>query len=325
MDRMFIRPLVGVSDKMQEQGSGKGRHYRGDRKKIDAKVQGAVQTKIVGGVGSLFVSVATPLLHPGLRSSIRNMLRAIRQTKFIEPGRCVGEMDAVPLGLIPHEGDSWMNAIMQIMLRLPMFRMILAVWAPQSYEPFQKFIDQYDADRKAHFTISSASSAELVRCLSKKMSSEMFFSSPHLFEIFRTILLSLGSSDSSNRKAYSMEESCSLLEWDPQTQSLLALIHQKMADQMPRHLLVFVKQHSSLSSIVPKQLSDREKRGYYDLQGFIERRCDGGGAELIAYVKVAGKSWYQCRNQRISKLHSIHLDLPLISSRLFYYKRCTLG
>ncbi len=324
---MFIRPLVSVSEKMQEPGSGKGGMHKGERKKIDVKVQGAVKTKIVGGVGSLFVSVATPLLHPALRLSIRNMLRAIRQTRLIEPSRCLGESDSIPLGLLSNERDCWMNAVMQIMLRLPMFRTILALWAPQSYEPFQKFIDQYDADRKAHFSISSASSSELVRCLAKKMSSDIFLSpsSPHLFEIFRTILLSLGSTESFGHKTYSMEESCCLLEWDPQTQALLSLTHQKIAAQTPRHLLVFVKQHSQLSSVVPKQLSDGEKRGYYDLQGFIERRHDGGGAELIAYVKAAGKNWYQCRNQRISKLHSIHLDLPLVSSRLFYYKRCTIG
>lgn len=322
---MLVKSLSSVSEKMQERSFDRSGLKKNERKKIDAKVQGAVQRKIVGGVGSLLVSLVTPLLLPTLRSSIRNMFRSIRQTKLIEPNRGLGDTDFVPLGLSPCGSDSWMNAAMQIMLRLPMFKAVLTLWAPQSYEPFQRFIDQYEADRKAHFPVSSASSVELVNCLLQKMESNIHLSPSHLglFKIFQTILLSFHSVESLIGKGRLIEESCYLLEWDPQTQALQPLIHKKIGAHMPRHLLIFVKERSEPPSMLPKQFSEGEKGGYYDLHGFIERRHEAGLAEFIAYVKVAGQNWYQCRNQRISKLRSIHLDLPLLSSRLFYYKRCS--
>ncbi|MBX9745178.1 MAG: hypothetical protein K2X08_08220 [Chlamydiales bacterium] len=318
MDQIFIMPISetlqkGYSDNF-EQPPRQGR-----QKGIDAKVQGLAHTKMGSGLGSLFVSMATPpSMLRGVRSSIRNAFRLSRQSKCIEQGRLLVELDSVPLGLMPCGTESWMNAVMQIVLHLPIFKTILALWAPQSYEPFQMFIEQYEVDRKAHATISSASSLSLVRCLAQKNSLEAFFlrTDPDLFQIFRAILWSFSSQESAFLRRESVHESCLLMEWDGDGWSL---IEQKLAAKAPSYLLVFMK--NSPDSVAAKQIPDPKRGGYYELQGFIEKRGDEGCSEFIAYVKVAGKSWYQCRNQRIAKLHSIHLDVPLLSSRFFYYKK----
>ena len=111
------------------------------------------------------------------------------------------------------------------------------------------------------------------------------------------------------------------MEWDAEFSSLELLIQQKLTEKAPWHLLVFIKSPEDLEEI-PKQIAD-EKGQYYALQGFIEKRQDVGLAEFIAYVKVADKNWYQCRNQRILKLQSIHLHIPLLASHLLYYKKCS--
>lgn len=318
MDQMFIMP---VSETLQKGYSDNfdNRSLQGKRKGVDAKVQGFAHTKMGSGLGSLFVSMGTPpSMLRGVRSSIRNAFRLKRQSKSIEQGRLLVELDDVPLGLMPCGLDSWMNAVMQIVLRLPIFRTILALWAPQSFEPFQMFIEQYEIDRKAHAVISSASSLSLVLCLEQKIPPEVFSlrTGPDLFQIFRAILWSFASQESPSLRGDSIHESCLLMEWDGEGWSL---IEEKLAAQSPSYLLVFLK--SSPDSVAAKQIPDPKRGGYYELQGFIEKRGDEGCSEFIAYVKVAGKSWYQCRNQRISKLHSIHLDVPLLSSRFFYYKK----
>ncbi|MCC6127585.1 MAG: hypothetical protein IT584_00055 [Chlamydiae bacterium] len=289
---------------------------------IDEKVQGLVKRKIASGLGSLLVSVAAPFLLPELRSSIRNIFRS--EKKSSSRFETISDQEQqIPLGLIACGMNGWINALMQIALRLPIYRTILLLWAPQSYEPFQRFIDQHDADQRAKLEISSASSLELVQCLIQKMSSECICSDrPDFFEIFRILLLSGSPKRSFFLKLYSKQESSCLVEWDAKTSPFFTLMDQKLQAHTPGHLLVFVKNKEAPGFVVPKQIVDG-KGQYYDLQGFIERRSDAGSTEFIAYVKVSGKTWYQCRDQRISKMNSIHLHVPLLLSHVLYYKKCS--
>lgn len=322
MDYSFILSISSIFEK-RKQGRSQLSFFEGEeRAGVDAKVQGLVKPRISSGLGSLFVSVTAPFALSDFRSSLRNLFRFKKKESLFRLDALWSDVDGIPLGLMACGLHSWINAVMQIALRLPVFRTILLLWAPHSYEPFLRFIDQHDADREAKLMVSSASSADLVRCLAQKMLPELFVSwgNPDLFEVFRKLLLSCVSKESLSLGVYSKEESCCLVEWDQKIAPLDAFIQQKLEERAPWHLLVFIKHPEDLETL-PKQIAD-EKGQYYALRGFIEKRQDVGFAEFIAYVKVSDKNWYQCRNQRILKLQSIHLHIPLQSSHLLYYKRC---
>ena len=322
MDEVFFMPIASVSETRKE-----GRFLvepfwdEEPSSGIDAKVQGIVKRKIASSLGSLFVSLSAPFL-PEFRSSVRNIFRSKRRFSS-RPETFSIQEELIPLGLIACGTSRWINALMQIALRLPIFRTILLLWAPESYEPFQRFIDQYDADQKAKLEISLASSMELIHCLMKKMPSESIQSnSPDFFEIFRILLISGSPKRSIFLKVHSKPESCCLIEWDVDVCPFFDLIDEKLKAHAPGHLLVFVKNREESSFVIPKQIVDG-KGQYYDLHGFIERRPDAVRAEFIAYVKALGKTWYQCRDEGISKLHSIHLHVPLMSGDFFYYRKCS--
>ncbi len=288
---------------------------------VDEKVQGVVKRKIASGVSSLFVSVAAPFLLPELRSSIRGIFRS-KKKSFLRSKAPPEHEEQIPIGLMACDFNRWINAMMQIALRLPIFRTILLLWAPQSYEPFQYFIDQHDADQKANLEVSSASSAELARFLMQKMPALCICPNrPDFFEIFQTLLRSGSPKRSFFLGVYSKQESCYLVEWDAKASAFFTLMDQKLQAHAPGHLLVFVKNRGEAEFSLPKQIIDG-KGQYYDLQGFIERRQDAKFPEFIAYVKLSGKTWYQCRDERISRMHSIHLHVPLAEGLLLYYKKC---
>lgn len=198
MDWSFVMPLAPVFESKKQDRFRRPFFAKQSPSGVAAKVQGVVQRRISGGLGSLFVSVAAPLFLPDIRSALRGALRFRRKdSSVVAVDALWSDEEAAPLGLMACGLHSWMNAVMQIALRLPVFRTILLLWAPQSYEPFQRFIDQYDADRRAGKEMSCASTMELVYCLMGKMSAEAFIRPVHpdLFEVFRTLLLSCTSKD----------------------------------------------------------------------------------------------------------------------------------
>jgi ubiquitin C-terminal hydrolase len=57
----------------------------------------------------------------------------------------------------------------------------------------------------------------------------------------------------------------------------------------------------------------------YDLRAFIEKRPDFLGVNYVAYVKVSG-NWYQCDDDRITRLRSDAFGVALRRGVLAYYQ-----
>lgn len=320
MTQLFTPPVLPVIEQRKDPYQHTGSVREKPRKSIDSKVQKFARTKITENSGSLFTS-ATILQYLFSTEMLVNQT-AIDSSlpsyfKFNE-----SEIETKPIGFLPCDPDSWINAVMQIVLRLPILKTILTVLAPQSYEPFRLFIDQYHKDQKAHLNISTANGAQVVHCLKKHFPNQLFgpFGPPSLFEIFQNILLSGDSSSPLSHAIKRLRQFYGQFEWD-ETESLLSCFIRKLTTS-PCDLLISLKRKKNPSNPIPTQIFDASNNTYYDLHGFIEIRKECGQPEFIAYLKMNGKTWYQCRNQRIVKLCSTHLHLPLISSHLLHYKKC---
>lgn len=329
MNPLVANPLMSIQEQPRNGSAYSGFSSAEERRKgIGSKVEKFAQNKIAGSPGSLFASATAPkvILLPDLVQGRGEIFMLPKKPKFKKKPslHSSDERDEEPIGLMPCDSDSWVNAAMQLILRLPVLRTILAVSAPQSYEPFRTFIDQYIEDRDARLCISSADGGELVRCLKKVLPQRLFAPSvsANLFQIFQEIYFSGYPSSPPSFEIGRTRSDHWQIEWNADEISLQHLIKNKtVAVEAPTDLIVYAKGKNERNScrLIPKQIFDPDQPYYYDLQGFIETRQE---LELITYLKIEGKSWYQCRNQRVLKLCSTNLNQPLLSSFLLHYKKC---
>jgi hypothetical protein len=318
MTQLFTLPIMPVIEQRKDPYPHAGIMQEKPRKGIDSKVQKFARTKITENSGSLFTS-ATILQYLFSTDTLADQgIDSLPSSfKFNE-----SEVETKPIGFQPCDPDSWINAVMQIVLRLPILKTILTVLAPQSYEPFRVFIDQYHKDQKTHLNISTANGAQIVHCLKKNFPNQLFgpFGPFSLFDIFQNILLSGDSTVPLSHAIKRLRQFYGQFEWD-EKESLLSCFIRKLT-MAPCDLLISIKRKKNSSNPIPTQIFDPSNNTYYDLHGFIEIRKEYEQPEFITYLKMNGKNWYQCRNQRIVKLCSTHLHLPLTSSHLLHYKKC---
>ena len=333
MSRLIITLLPSYTDQPREEELPKKGPVMKPRDGVDSKVQGFARSKISSGEGSLFASTSPPKVplvsDVLLQSSDEDLLKSkktkVKKRPLVHRGL---EWDEDPIGLMPCDPDSWINAVMQLVLRLPFLRTILSISAPRSYDPFRIFLDHYYEDREDGLAVSSADGRALVECLKKNLMPHLFgpFGKVNLFGIFQGIFFSgypfgLHSLDTDQNRTELWQ-----CEWDADQISLLDQIRNKaLVTHAPADLLVSVKKKNKndFCSVIPRQIFYSDLSSYYDLQGFIEKRQDGEHFDSIAYVKIRGKNWVQCRNERILKLSSTNLDYPLLSSKLLHYKKCS--
>ncbi|MBS0626336.1 MAG: hypothetical protein JSS32_09830 [Verrucomicrobia bacterium] len=327
-----MNPLAVTPVQEDRRHQYRDREYKEDgRKASDTKVK-VFAKKISGSPGSLFASATAPKVILMSESAAQG-----RQDIYILPKKpkikkrenilTMNELDEEPIGLHSCEPHSWINALMQLILRLPVFQTILVVSAPLSFEPFRVFIDQYNEDRRARLSVSSASGNELIRCLKKLLPNFFSSNSIDLFAVMQEIFMTAYPSGSLPYEMGRTHPDHCQFEWNSEEISLQHLVKkQQAADRAPADMVVSAKGKSEvkLCRLIPKQIFDLGDSFYYDLQGFIESRRDHSHSEWIAYIKILGK-WYQCRSERVHKLCSTNLNLPLLSSHLLHYKKCHLS
>lgn len=190
----------------------------------------------------------------------------------------------MPIGLHPADTEGWVNALMQFISFVPGFAELF-FFAPRSFQPFQEFIDQYHQDQQENRTVSSADGRTIRRFF------KMRFAELGFLEIFRLLIELLHA------------------KWEA---------HETLesAVQKGHPLDLFVERSLKKQQWVQMDLC-------YDLDAFIELRPDGNTASYIAYVKVEG-GWYQCDNERVTRLRSDSLAAPLHRAILLHYRRMHL-
>lgn len=224
------------------------------------------------------------------------------------------------------------NALMQFVLFLPSFG-DLFFFAPHSFHPFKDFIDQYKVDQQENKTVSSANTASLVRCAMRKLPLFLFQNKIDLYAILQHLIQALfptlPSLLSSKVGSY-FPDSLAFhpewhLVWDVKKGKTLDEIIQQKWNEKAQEVLVSVKGvEGSFCNLIKKQFFTPSDWFCYDLDAFIEMRPDHGGVNFVTYLKLDG-GWYQCDDEKVVRLRSNSLNVPLCRSILLHYKRIEFG
>lgn len=224
------------------------------------------------------------------------------------------------------------NALMQFILFLPNFA-DLFFFAPHSFHPFQDFIDQYKADQQENRAVSSANTLSLVRCARRKLPHYLFKNKIDLYAILQNLIQALFPTLpallSSQVGSY-FPDSLAFhpewhLIWDVRRGKTLDESIQQKWNEKAQEMLVSVKGvEESFCNLVKKQFFTPSDWFCYDLDAFIEMRPDHGGANFVTYLKLDG-GWYQCDDEKVVRLRSNSLNVPLCRSILLHYKRIEFG
>jgi hypothetical protein len=278
-------------------------------KPTDSKIKRFVLKKIrlPGRCGALLYSVTAPQILMSMRNNA-NVRKIERQRKKVGT-RSVDSK--IPVGLVNDEQLAWinpMNALMQFLLFLPEFRHV-CLFVPRSFRPFLDFVERYLLDQQEGRSLSSANNSLLVHCLMKTLPPPLFqkAADANLYEILKAL----------NGVLFPFLKTVLQIEWE--NGSLEEAVQAKKAG----HFLIGVRRCGA-GKCIKKQFFIETHSVCYDLRAFVERRVDGAeGASFVTYLKIRG-SWYQCDDERIAKLRSDCLSIPLQQSILLYYKRIDL-
>ncbi len=178
-------------------------------------------------------------------------------------------------------------------------------------EPFRRFIDQYEQDQEGALLVSLAQGRVLIPYIAKLLPGCCLQTKFNVYAILKEI--------SVERLKLPF---LTFNEWNGEGSSLgLAII--KKIRSGSSDLIIHVHKNSKNKScrLIPKQIFEAGLNFHYDLHGFIECRGSDGLQEHIAYLKIGGKAWYQCRNERVHSLSSNHLNIPLLSAEILHYKK----
>ena len=139
-------------------------------------------------------ALAIPTLEETQQRQNPELLRDERGPRRNKSRRKVGQLK--PVGLRRYDFQGWMNpmnALMQFLLFLPGF-VDLFNYAPRSFHYFLDFIEQYLTDQQQeNLSISSANTATLIRCLTKKLPAHLFRmpSKANFYEILHALMKAL--------------------------------------------------------------------------------------------------------------------------------------
>lgn len=252
---------------------------------IPSKVVELVLDRINQAKGGLLPSAMAPQIVIDLLPSVESAKAAqISRSKQKWKLRKMPLAKRMPIGLHPADMEGWVNALMQFISFVPGFAELF-LFAPRSYQSFQEFIDQYHQDQQDNRAVSSADGRPIRRFFKDRFSDSGFL------EIFRF---------------------------------LIGIIHPKW--EVDEILESALEKGHPLDLFVERSLKKQQwvqSDLCYDLDAFIELRPDIHTASYIAYVKVEG-GWYQCDNERVTRLRSDSLASPLHRAILLHYRRMHL-
>lgn len=261
-----------------------------------------------------------------------------------------------PIGIQKCEYNSWLNALMQVIIFLPSLSEMFA-YTPKSLSSFIEFIDQYRKDRLLGKEVTGASSLKLLETLRKKFHPSFLLKeepTQHVCEILKLLMQTV---HSGKEFSHGTDEVDLLALHDDWNIALQASVVEKFsweeciekhfaecgffqeADQdlffpFPSELLISFRDLFSKSLQRSRGLGDKwmPKRQFflsylktpcalYELDAFIEYRPDNGEkGNYIAYLKVEGE-WLQCDDTRIIPLRPSNLLIPLKRSFFLHYRR----
>ncbi len=325
MPQLKVQSILALSSGLPEREMP----AREFKKPTDTKIKSLVLQQIVqalqGKSGALFPSATAPKVVVGLLSSLQIPKKArqerVRQIqskpRFLRyPPKPPG-VKKMPVGLARCEPHNWINSLLQMFLFLPGCWDLCSL-IPRSFQPLREFADQYFADQAENLTVSSADSAEVVRCLIRKLPPSFFQKKPPLYDILTAFMGTLFSRCPFDLPGeihpVFLHPECHLAADAPDFEKRL----EEMLPKSPPALLIEAKKGApSLKS----HYVSRTDGAFYDLDAFIELRPDGDHQEhYIAYLKYGG-TWYQCDDDRVAPFRSNCLNAPLRRAALLHYKR----
>lgn len=229
-----------------------------------------------------------------------------------------------PIGLkrvFPH---SWINALMQFVLFIPILREIFA-YTPPSLSPFNEFIEQYFLDLDERQFLFRGDGFELIRCLFGKF--PKMFQNLGIINLYEWIRIL-----SQSAEVTSSIDSFYQILWDAKKDLYL---DELLNQSSPSDLLIGLSQlydpalqKNSLiaSNPLPKQYLATQIAVCYDLDAFVEyRKVDEEEGYYYTYLKIDG-TWVQCVDERILPLRrSSFLEFPIRRGILFHYRRIWIG
>ena len=297
------------------------------RKPVDSKIQELVLSQIHNSSPSMLLASATsPNVVIALISGVilvndassRMPRRQKKEKAALKRGRDKG---IIPIGIERCEQFPAFNAILQLILFLPVFREAFS-FAPRGYQVFTQFVAQYSMDQETKYQATSADSKPLLDLLMKKMPTSFFKSKSEKVEI-KSFLCAMmetvfGSELSPFNDSLTFHPEWSV-SWNPELPFSSAI------NLTGRPLELFVKLDSSKPGTnlsVQRQFFTKPDCFCYDLDAFIEYRPEGkeNGGYHITYLKMEG-AWYQCDDDRITRMRSTQLNQALNRSILLHYRR----
>ncbi len=335
---LTVQSILALSNAFPEERDWQ---FRQIKKPTDSKIKTLVQQQIVaameGKPGALFPSATAPRVVIGILSSLRfpkkkreERIQLMPAKRRLPPPSHRVATKRIPIGLHRCEPYNWINSLVQFLLFLPgswdLFSLI-----PRSFQPLREFADQYYTDQEENRPVSSADSAELIRCLIWKLLPHFLEGKPILYEIlcgwmkamFPHCLFELPGE---------IHPVALHPEWHVLCHYRTENLHsdrerfeeafKKKIGESPPEILVGLKGAPCPLKCHYFAFSEGVS---YELDSFVELRPDGEiGDHYIAYLKRDG-TWYQCDEERVIRFRSNCLNVPLRRAILLHYKRVGLA
>ncbi len=138
---------------------------------------------------SLFATATSPhIVLEGIpiRRRAKNEFRLSLESKF----QSFSQKAPFPIGIQRCEYNSWLNALMQVIIFLPSLSEMFA-YTPKSLSSFIEFIDQYRRDRSLGKEVTGASSLKLLETLRRKFHPSFLLKedpTQHVCEILKLLM-----------------------------------------------------------------------------------------------------------------------------------------
>lgn len=221
-----------------------------------------------------------------------------------------------PLGL-KGNSSSWLNATLQLLCHLPKISELVAV-ASRRFDPIRGFMDRYAAEQMAGRNLFSLRASILQEFMMQFLPKE----GVDFLKIFALFFGLLRSEIPHLPEALLFVDS---IVFHPERMLFAGdgAIEHLMQTQVFEFFLGRACWQNA-PSVLKRQFFPRTQSNFYDLDAFVEGRCDGTGrCHYVAHLNVRG-TWYQCDDESVRVTSSSALSVPLSRGVLFHYQRKTL-
>ena len=321
-------------------------------KTLNSKINGLALAKIptsqLGIICGHLVAAAPQVVFSILPKTIKlsSIKKNIADKKLIKQKKLLDEKkekpnilyknSIKPIGILNNHFYPWINAFLQFIIFIPSLKEMF-FYTPKSFSSFNDFFDAYIEDQRVNKESTKYSTTDVIESLYSRFKD--FFSSHKKVDLFSLLkkIMSLISSRTSALSNFGLDILAFYPSWQIEINNediileeyLSKIIAYEMKSAItPKELLIsfkwfFEKKSSSIESCKAPTLLffyDNISSVYYELDAFIEYREDGLNGSYLTYLKVDG-IWYQCDDTRVRKIRSNNLQIALLRSFVFHYKK----